>query len=357
MGDCALVVGFGLCINTFSPGLISHINLQGSLLFFLLFLAGLTKRAQIPFSAWLPAAIAAPTPVRALVHSSTLVTAGAYLFIRFRGSIEGFSILVVLRGCTAVIAAVIANIEYNLKKIVAFSTLNQVRFIILRIGCGNKELAFFHLLLHALFKALLFIRVGVIIIKRGSSQDIRFYGGRSKGCVYRVSFTGLSLLSLIGLPFLRGFFSKDCIIEFFYITDMSVSGWCLVFLTLLIRFTYGLRLLVFLSFFYMSSSFKARDTLCVRTVRILTLGCLSVCAGSILRWVMDQSFSFLFFSSVWWVILSVGLSGLIILLVKKKILNNSELRSKVMYLRRFPYAYSSYRLRKLDSLVHCVDTG
>ena len=126
---------------------------------FLVVLAGATKRAQIPFSSWLPAAMAAPTPVSALVHSSTLVTAGVYLLIRFRRSFSDWlnTLLLLIAGLTIFIAGLSANFEYDLKKIIALSTLSQLGLIISILSLGFARLAFFHLLTHALFKALLFV--------------------------------------------------------------------------------------------------------------------------------------------------------------------------------------------------------
>ena len=143
-------------------------------------LAAITKRAQIPFSAWLPAAIAAPTPVRALVHSSTLVTAGVYLLIRFGDILKGRIIILVLTYLgifTTLMARTRALFETDLKKIVALSTLRQLGIIVITLALGFIELAFIHLLTHAVFKALLFICRGKIIHRVGRNQDMRLLGG------------------------------------------------------------------------------------------------------------------------------------------------------------------------------------
>jgi len=138
----------------------------------------ITKRAQIPFSAWLPAAIAAPSPVSALVHSSTLVTAGVYVLVRFSGSISGgwYLFLGVVSRLTILISAIRAVFEPDVKKVVALSTLSQLGVIILAVSVGAIRVCFFHLISHALFKALIFLCVGRVIHFSGI-QDLRYLGG------------------------------------------------------------------------------------------------------------------------------------------------------------------------------------
>jgi len=182
----------------------------------LIILAAITKRAQIPFSSWLPAAIAAPTPVSALVHSSTLVTAGVYLLIRFNclllDRILG-QFLLLIAGLTIFISGVGANFEFDLKKIIALSTLSQLGLIIIILAIGYFKLAFFHLLTHAIFKALLFICAGAIIHNMSNSQDIRTIGGLCLRIPLTSSFFNIANLALCGAPFLAGYYSKDLILE------------------------------------------------------------------------------------------------------------------------------------------------
>lgn len=190
------------------------------LLKLLLIISAITKRAQIPFSAWLPAAMAAPTPVSALVHSSTLVTAGVYLIIRFRAALEGSvaqRVLLIISCLTIFIAGLGANFEYDLKKIIALSTLSQLGVILRILSLGYRDLAFFHLLSHALFKALLFMCAGVVIHRVGGYQDIRFIGNLIKFMPLTISFMTISNLALCGFPFLAGFYSKDIILEVAFI--------------------------------------------------------------------------------------------------------------------------------------------
>jgi NADH-ubiquinone oxidoreductase chain 5 len=140
-------------------------------------LAAITKRAQIPFSRWLPAAMAAPTPVSALVHSSTLVTAGVFLLIRFypflRSTTWFNQLLLLIAVTTTTMAGLRAITECDIKKIIALSTLRQLGIIIAAIGLGMVTLAYFHIVTHALFKALLFICAGTLINRHIHSQDLR----------------------------------------------------------------------------------------------------------------------------------------------------------------------------------------
>lgn len=215
---------------------------------FLVILAGMTKRAQIPFSAWLPAAMAAPTPVSALVHSSTLVTAGVYLLIRFHYILEFNNFIFVVGRFTIIISGLGANYEIDLKKIIALSTLSQLGVIIMIISLNCYELAYFHLLRHALFKSLLFLCAGVFIHRIGDIQDIRFLGGLERGCPLRSFYFVACSLSLCGFPFLSGFYSKDIILEFYIIGHINLIMGVSILLGTLFTVTYSVRLGYFLFF-------------------------------------------------------------------------------------------------------------
>lgn len=179
--------------------------------------AAITKRAQIPFSSWLPAAIAAPTPVSALVHSSTLVTAGVFLLIRFYPFLHTTKFfntaLLIFAVSTILIAGLRATTECDIKKIIALSTLSQLGIIITSLGLNIPQLAYFHILTHALFKALLFVCAGRFINSHLHSQDLRWIGNLTNQIPVASSCITLANLALCGFPFIAGFYSKDLIIE------------------------------------------------------------------------------------------------------------------------------------------------
>ena len=230
IGDVILLIAISWIINLGSWNFIFYLNIIKSeeviiIILFLVIIAAITKRAQIPFSAWLPAAIAAPTPVSSLVHSSTLVTAGVYLIIRFEELIRNRlfrEILLLFSRLTMLIAGLRANFEFDLKKIIALSTLRQLGLIIRILCLGYKNIAFFHLRTHAIFKALLFICAGLIIHNIKNNQDIRCMGGlRIFIPLVSINFN-VSNLALCGFPFLAGFYSKDLILEIVLFSNFNI---------------------------------------------------------------------------------------------------------------------------------------
>jgi NADH-ubiquinone oxidoreductase chain 5 len=214
----------------------------------LLIIAASTKRAQIPFSAWLPAAMAAPTPVSSLVHSSTLVTAGVYLIIRHNLFLINNQVayyLIVIGMITITLASIRALFETDLKKIVALSTLSQLGVIMISLGIGAYLARFFHLLSHAFFKALLFISTGAIIHNSKDYQDLRLVGGRSKSLPVINSFILISSIRLIGIPFMSAFFSKEMILEFLLIGNFNFYIYTIIRLGIFLTAAYRLRFAMF----------------------------------------------------------------------------------------------------------------
>jgi len=169
-------------------------------------IARITKRAQAPFSSWLPAAMAAPTPVSALVHSSTLVTAGVYILCRFMDYMQGvwFVIIRLISVFTLVMAGLTAVVERDLKKVVAYSTLSQLGMMMLALSLNDKYVCVFHLINHAYFKALIFLCVGSIIYINCGAQDARLISGLWYKMPIIFSYLVVCCLSLVGVPFMAG---------------------------------------------------------------------------------------------------------------------------------------------------------
>lgn len=212
-------------------------------------LAAFTKRAQIPFSSWLPAAIAAPTPVSSLVHSSTLVTAGVYLLIRFNSFRVGTRFWgLIISLLTMFMAGLGANFEFDLKKIIALSTLRQLGLIMRILFLGNSSLSFFHLLTHALFKALLFMCAGNLIHSINNCQDIRYMGSLIGQMPLTISLFRISNISLCGLPFLSGFYSKDLVLEVLSMQQFNFFIYLVFFFSVGLTARYRFRLLYYTLF-------------------------------------------------------------------------------------------------------------
>lgn len=253
IGDVALLLAIAWILNYGRWNYVFYLEVMKSeneilIIGILVILAAITKSAQIPFSSWLPAAIAAPTPVSALVHSSTLVTAGVYLLIRFNIVLSSSWIgnfLLLLSGLTIFISGLGANYEFDLKKIIALSTLSQLGLIIRILSIGYYKLAFFHLLTHALFKALLFICAGAIIHNINNCQDIRLIGNLRTIIPLTSSCFNVANLALCGIPFLAGFYSKDLILEIVSLSYINFFSFFLYFFSTGLTVCYSFRLVYY----------------------------------------------------------------------------------------------------------------
>nr|UPL65927.1 NADH dehydrogenase subunit 5 [Helopeltis sp.] len=252
IGDVSILLSISWMMNFGSWNYIFYLDyMQNNYILYLVILASFTKSAQIPFSSWLPAAMAAPTPVSALVHSSTLVTAGVYLLIRFWPMYSMYNMwyICMLSMLTMFMSGFNANFEFDLKKIIALSTLSQLGLMMSILFMGFPMLAFFHLISHAFFKSLLFLCAGVVIHSMNNSQDIRDMGF----VIYMLPYTSMcmlvSSLSLCGFPFLSGFYSKDLIIEMMSVVNNNFMIYLLFMLSLIFTVSYTFRLFSYLFFF------------------------------------------------------------------------------------------------------------
>nr|ALO70340.1 NADH deshydrogenase subunit 5 [Atheta gagatina] len=252
IGDVALLLGIAWMLNYGSWNYVFYLDFMKSdfsmeMISLLVVLAAMTKSAQIPFSSWLPAAMAAPTPVSSLVHSSTLVTAGVYLLIRFNYalSMNLMYVLLFIGTMTMFMAGLGANFEFDLKKIIALSTLSQLGLMMSILALGEFKLSFFHLLSHALFKATLFMCAGCIIHNLNNCQDIRYMGSLVKFMPLTCCFFNISNLSLCGIPFLAGFYSKDLILEILSMNYLNIFIYLIFFISTGLTVSYSFRLVYY----------------------------------------------------------------------------------------------------------------
>lgn len=229
--------------------------------------------------------MAAPTPVSSLVHSSTLVTAGVYLIFRFERLIvkTGInSLLIIFGSITMIIASIAAFSEIDIKKMVALSTLSQLGVIITAIGVGFRVLAFFHLITHAFFKALLFVRAGNLIHRSERYQDMRAIGGSSSEMMPLTTRVVLAAsMSLCGLPFISAFYSKEMIIEIMLIKMVPFYSYVLIILGIAITLFYRIRFLMFTVTLYerQQSLFSKHDRDSIVNLRIIILFVPAVVGG------------------------------------------------------------------------------
>nr|ARH53902.1 NADH dehydrogenase subunit 5 [Lampyris noctiluca] len=295
IGDVAILLSIAWMLNYGSWNFMFYIEYMNNdfsmmVISFLIVLAAFTKSAQIPFSSWLPAAMAAPTPVSSLVHSSTLVTAGVYLLIRFSICFNDYLIYLMLfiSSLTMFMAGLGANFEFDLKKIIALSTLSQLGLMMSILFLGDSDLAFFHLLSHALFKALLFMCAGCMIHNYLNCQDIRYMGSMINIMPITCSFFNICNFSLCGIPFLSGFYSKDLILEYLSFGFFNLYIYFIFYLSIGLTVSYTVRLCYYSMYnnynFYSFSSLNDQGLIMLRGMGGLIF--LVIFMGSILSWLM-----------------------------------------------------------------------
>nr|YP_010373160.1 NADH dehydrogenase subunit 5 [Aldisa cooperi]UPI11626.1 NADH dehydrogenase subunit 5 [Aldisa cooperi] len=253
LGDVIIVLSM---IFFMGQGQYSFFSMSENMFYFsgvvLMFsIAALTKSAQFPFSSWLPAAMAAPTPVSALVHSSTLVTAGIFLVIRLSYSLpldESIcSILLLCGSVTCLLGGWAATYENDIKKIIALSTLSQLGVMVFSLGMNFPSLALFHLYTHALFKALLFLAAGHILMVTFGVQDIRSMGGVGVMMPLTCVMFNISSLCLVGAPFMSAFYSKHMILEKMFMSPINIFSVILMMVATMMTAKYVSRTLKVIS--------------------------------------------------------------------------------------------------------------
>uniref|UniRef100_UPI0030FEC179 NADH dehydrogenase subunit 5 n=1 Tax=Amblyomma papuanum TaxID=3065601 RepID=UPI0030FEC179 len=297
VGDVMVIMSLIFFINFGSFDIMSNFLIEELCGLFII-VAGMTKSAQIPFSAWLPAAMAAPTPVSSLVHSSTLVTAGVYILIRFNYlfSIETFSMfLLKVALVTMVMSGINAFFETDFKKIIAFSTLSQLSMMMVMISLNLMEFAFFHLIMHAIFKSMLFLCAGLVIHSLSGIQDIRMLSNFFWSNPFIVSCMLISIFSLIGFPFIGGFYSKDLIVEIFVFKMNNAILLLMFIIGLLTTFLYSLRMIYYLALKgVFSISFYKKEFEVEMTISIFILTFLLTICGNFLYWLLILNFKIIY---------------------------------------------------------------
>lgn len=193
-----------------------------------LFIGAMGKSAQVPLHVWLPDSMEGPTPISALIHAATMVTAGIFMVARlspmFEASATALSFILIIGAVTALFMGLVGIVQNDIKRVVAYSTLSQLGYMTVALGVSAYSAAIFHLMTHAFFKALLFLAAGSVIIALHHKQDMRQMGGLARYVPITAATAWLGSLALIGFPFFSGFYSKDLIIEAVKLSDRTGAG-------------------------------------------------------------------------------------------------------------------------------------
>nr|WAP91730.1 NADH dehydrogenase subunit 5 [Idiocerini gen. 'Neoamritatus' sp.] len=297
LGDVGLLISVCWMISHGSWHFIFYSDYYSELIILLIIISCFTSSAQIPFSCWLPAAMAAPTPVSSLVHSSTLVTAGVYLLIRFYKYFIYMHYVIFVSMMTMLLASICALFEYDLKKIIALSTLSQLGLMMTSLFIGFVELSYFHLITHAMFKSLLFLCSGILIFYMNDNQDIRLMGSVCVNLPLTTACFNISSLSLCGIPFLSGFYSKDLIIEMSLYSNINFFVFVIFYFSLGLTAGYSLRLFYYTMIYMINynSFYLVSDDFDYMKFSVFLLTIFSIVIGSSFIWLMNFDLLFLLF--------------------------------------------------------------
>nr|YP_010277792.1 NADH dehydrogenase subunit 5 [Chelonus formosanus]UBR43344.1 NADH dehydrogenase subunit 5 [Chelonus formosanus]UDP58207.1 NADH dehydrogenase subunit 5 [Chelonus formosanus]UHY94333.1 NADH dehydrogenase subunit 5 [Chelonus formosanus]UJM44013.1 NADH dehydrogenase subunit 5 [Chelonus formosanus] len=301
IGDIFIILIFSMMLNYKNLNFMfikSELNMMISLM---IFMCAITKSAQIPFSSWLPLAMAAPTPVSSLVHSSTLVTAGIYLLIRFNKIMNTNLMMMItyMSIMTLLISSFNAIYEFDLKKIIALSTLSQLALMMFTLSLNLPKLSFFHLISHAMFKSLLFLCSGIMIHNSFNNQDIRLMNMFNFNMNLTKIIFNTASLSLCGFPFLSGFYSKDLIIEMFNMMNTNIYMFIMLYFSMFLTLMYSMRLIYFTSFNSMKSIIFYKNNMNnLMNKSITCLFFLSIMFSSMINWLLYNNLNIIFLTKL-----------------------------------------------------------
>lgn len=326
IGDLFLLIGIMLIFTNFkstdfaSVALLSPFFTEARVIFFnssfhlystigfFIFLGAAGKSAQLGLHTWLPDAMEGPTPVSALIHAATMVTAGVFLVTRssfiYENSKQTLEFVALLGALTSVFAASVGLAQNDIKRVVAYSTCSQLGYMVFACGLSSYSVSFFHLLNHAFFKALLFLGAGSVIHAVNDEQDMRKLGGLSRILPLTYAMILIGSLALIGFPFLTGFYSKDLVLEVAAGTYEPTGYFCYLLGSVGAFFTafYSMRL-SFLTFLSKPNGHKialinARDSGACISLALIFLALPSICIGYLLKDITVGSGSPIFGSSI-----------------------------------------------------------
>src|SRR6266540_3776694 len=295
VGDFGFVLGIALILASFGTldyaVVFSQAPSQASLMTLvciLLFIGAMGKSAQFPLHVWLPDSMEGPTPISALIHAATMVTAGIFMVARmsplFELSETALALVLLIGGITAFFMALIAIVQYDIKRVVAYSTLSQLGYMTVALGASAYSAAIFHLMTHAFFKALLFLGAGSVIIALHHEQDMRKMGGLWKHMPWTYGTVLIGAIASAGVPGFAGFFSKDAIIEAVHLSRTPGAGfaWLAVTACVFVTAFYTFRLVFYA--FHGRARFETHDhapheSPAVVTLPLVLLAIPSICAG------------------------------------------------------------------------------
>ncbi len=295
VGDAGLILGILLIWTTYHSVHMADVNANQPAMFeviaMLLVIGAIGKSAQFPLHIWLPVAMAGPTPVSALIHAATMVTAGVYLIARSHVIFEHApnvapDAVAILGAFTAVFAATVATAKTDIKRVLAWSTISQLGYMFLALGVGAYWIAIFHLVVHAFFKALMFLGAGNVIHALDGEQDLHQMGGLKKLMPQTHLVMWIGAASGAGLPLFGGFFSKDAILSNVHSIPLLIVG----FLTAAITSFYLWRLM-YLTFYGepRGEAAQAHEAPAIMTVPLYILAIGAAISGAVGLWILHET--------------------------------------------------------------------